>query len=149
MKTNGHMKRFDFWTRWLVVLAWAMVAFGLLFAFFNQTAPFDWLFNHRVNRLFFAEGIPQADARAFQRWAYGVLGAVLAGWAVSMAFVAQYGLRTKARWTWRCYAFGVGLWFLVDTAISLYFGMLLNAVFNTVLLVLVAVPLAAIRKHFH
>lgn len=149
MTANAHVKRFEFWRHWLVALAWAMVAFGLLLAFFNQTALFDWLFNHRVNRLFFAEGIPQADAKAFQRWVYGVLGAVLAGWAVCMAFIAQYGLRTKARWTWRCYAAGVGLWFLVDTAISLYFGMQFNAIFNAVLLILVAVPLAAIRKNFH
>jgi hypothetical protein len=43
----------------------------------------------------------------------------------------------------------VGLWFLVDTAVSLAFGMWFNAAFNVVLLALVAVPLAAIRKQFH
>jgi hypothetical protein len=149
MAANAQMKRFEFWRRWLIVLAWGMAAFGLLFAFFNQTALFDWLFNHRVNRLFFAEGIPTADAKAFQGWAYGVLGAVLAGWAAVMALIAQHGLRTKARWTWRCYAAGVGLWFLIDTAVSLYFGMWFNTMFNVVLLVFVAVPLAAIRKNFH
>jgi len=149
MASMTAQKRFEFCRRWLIALAWAMAAFGLLFAFFNQTAPFDWLFNHRVNRLFFAEGIPQADDKAFQRWVYGVLGAVLAGWAVSMALVAHFGLRSKARWVWQCYAAGVGLWFVVDTAISIAFGMWLNALFNLILLALVAVPLWAIRKNFH
>lgn len=141
-------KRFEFWRRWLITVAWGMAVFGLLFAFFNQTAPFDWLFNHRVNRLFFAEGIPQADARAFQRWVYGVLGAVLAGWAASMALVAHFGLRPKTRWAWLSFAAGVGLWFVLDSAVSLWFGMQVNALFNLILLALVAVPLWAIRKQF-
>jgi hypothetical protein len=40
------------------------------------------------------------------------------------------------------------LWFVVDTAWSLYYHVTINAVFNLITLALFAVPLLLTRKHF-
>jgi hypothetical protein len=43
---------------------------------------------------------------------------------------------------------GLLLWYLIDTPISLYFGVVFNAVFNTILLALMVPPLVFTRRHF-
>lgn len=139
---------FEFWRRWLEVASWALAAFGLALAFFNQTAPFDLAFNDRIDPAFWPAGAVPSEARTFQQWAYGVLGSVLSGWAVFMAFLARHAFPLKQAWAWRCFVLGTGLWFAVDTALSLYFGVRFNALFNVLLLVALGIPLVSTRKHF-
>jgi hypothetical protein len=55
---------------------------------FQPGAVFDWLSNRQVDPDFWGEAGPPADAAAFQRWIYGLLGATAAGWGVFMAALA-------------------------------------------------------------
>jgi hypothetical protein len=43
---------------------------------------------------------------------------------------------------------GVGVWFLVDTTLSLYFDVGFNVLFNLVLVLALGVPLFLIRRAF-
>jgi len=138
------MTAFSFWRRWLFVVSLILALFGVVMALLNVL--FD-LFNSQIDPVFWgAAGIP-ADTARFQRWIYGILGATVAGWAVSLAFIAHYRFKARERWAWNSMAAGLLVWYLLDTSISLVFGVSFNAIFNTVLLVLVALPLAFTRKH--
>ena len=135
------MKAFNFWQCWLFILGVVMVVFGLALAFFNHTALFDWLFNKQINPVFWNSPAVPDLARDFQRWAYGVLGATVAGWGVFIAFLARYPFAKRERWAWNCIAAGLLVWFVSDTAISLAFGVYFNALFNLALFIAGMLPL--------
>jgi hypothetical protein len=142
------MNGFYFWRRWLVLVSWALVVFGLGLSLFNQAPLFDLMVNDRINPAFWRGGRITPEAKVFQQWVYGVLGAVLAGWAMLMALFVQHAFPLKERWVWRSLALGIGIWFVVDSALSLHFGVAFNALVNLLLLLALGVPLAATRKHF-
>ncbi|MBU0493992.1 MAG: hypothetical protein KKA73_30200 [Chloroflexi bacterium] len=142
------MLTFSFWQRWLLVVSFIIIVFGVAMALLNGTAVFDLLFNNQISPVFWgAETIPDVGIR-FQQWIYGVLGATVAGWGVFLAFIAHYPFKAREKWAWNCVLIGLLLWYLIDTPISLYFGVVFNAVFNTLLLVLAIPPLVFTRKHF-
>ena len=141
------MRNFMFWQRWLLAVSIFIIAFGLFMAFFNQSAPFDLLFNRQVDPLFFSEGI-SAEAARFQGWAYGVLGATMAGWGVFFTFIVQFPFKQKEPWAWSCMLTGLVLWVVVDSGISIAYGVWFNVAFNSIFLILVGLPLLATRKHF-
>ena len=142
------MNRFSFWQAWLFVASLVIVAFGLALALFNQTAPFDWLFNDRVNRAFWSSPDVPAAAASFQQWIYGVLGATVAGWGVVIAFIARDPFARRERWAWNGLALSLLAWFIPDTALSLRFGVTVNAILNLLLFVIVLLPLAFTRQAF-
>ena len=138
---------FTFWLRWLVVLSVVIVAFGLGLAFLNDTPLFD-LFHQQVDPVFWGDQPLPPAMLDFRGWAYGVLGATMAGWGVFFVFLAWIPFRRKERWSWNCFALGLLVWYVSDTLISLASGVIFNAVFNTLILVLVGLPLIFTRKVF-
>ncbi|MGB6067906.1 MAG: hypothetical protein WBG50_24125, partial [Desulfomonilaceae bacterium] len=88
------------------------------------------------------------SAKEFQQWVYGVWGATIAGWGAFMAFIAYYPFAQKERWAWNCIVTGLAIWFVLDTTLSIYHRVYFNAAFNTALLILAGLPLAATRKDF-
>lgn len=141
------MDRFTFWQRWLFIVGLAVSVFGVALAFLNATPLFA-VMHHQVNPVFFMEERICADARAFQAWIYGVLGAAVASWGVALAFIARYPFGKKEPWAWNCVATGLLLWYVIDTAISAYFRVYFNVLFNTGMLVLALLPLVFTRKQF-
>jgi hypothetical protein len=141
------MTSFFFWQRWLLVVSVAITAFGILMTLLSGTSLFE-LFNRQIDPAFWGTKPVEAGARVFQRWIYGVWGATIAGWGVFLAFIAHYSFRRKENWAWRCMIIGLLVWFVLDTFLSLCYGVYFNAAFNTVLLILVALPIVFTRRHF-
>jgi hypothetical protein len=141
------MKSFLFWQRWMLTLSIIIVAFGLGMALLNGTPVFD-LLNRQVDPAFWGAQPLPAQALAFRGWAYGVLGATMAGWGVFFVFLAYVPFRRKEKWAWYCFAAGLLVWYVPDTITSLTSGVVFNAVFNSILLALVALPLFFTRKDF-
>jgi hypothetical protein len=140
------VNNFSFWQKWLFVVGLLITVFGIMMAFFNGTPLFA-LFNSQVDPAFWGtEGIID-NARRFQQWIYGVLGATVAGWGVFLAFIAHYPFKNREKWAWNCLVAGLLLWYLVDTAISLNFRVYFNAVFNTLLVILVMLPVIFTTKY--
>lgn len=141
------MKGFLFWQRWLFGVGLLIILFGIMMALFSGTTLFQ-LFDSQVNPVFWGtEGLAD-NVRRFQQWIYGVLGATVAGWGILLTFIAHYPFKKKEKWSWDCLLVALLVWFLVDTAISLHFRVYFNAIFNTVLLILVVLPLVFTRRHF-
>ncbi len=141
------MKNFQFWQRWLLVVGILITVFGLLMAF-ASSAPLFELFNRQVDPAFWGARPVSPEAASFRDWIYGVWGATIAGWGVAVIFVAQEPFRRNERWAWYCLTVGVGGWYLLDTALSLVYGVWFNVVFNTLLLLLVAPPLLLTYRDF-
>ena len=142
------MKNFNFWQKWLFIVGIYLAVFGLVLAFFNQTQLMDSAFNNQINPAFWNdEGIPE-NTVLFQSWIYGVLGATVSGWGIFIAFLAYYPFKAHEKWAWNCIAVGIATWFIADTAISVFYQVTFNVMFNTVLLLLVGIPLLFTRKDF-
>jgi len=138
----------QFWNRWLLCVGWLLVVFGLMLGFFNQTQLFDLAFNRQINSVFWSTSAAVDSMRSFQAWIYGVLGFTVSGWGVFFIFLVCYPFKNREKWARNCIFAGITLWYILDTGLSLYFNVTFNAAFNTVLAVLVYVPLAATWKDF-
>ncbi|MEW5828497.1 MAG: hypothetical protein AB1846_06360 [Chloroflexota bacterium] len=141
------MNRFSFWQRWLFTFSLIVVAFGMGMALLNRTSLFAF-FDSQVNPAFWGANPLPAGANEFIGWVYGVLGATMAGWGAVLAFIARVPFRSRERWAWNAVALGLSLWYLTDTAISLYFGVVFNAAFNTLVFILAVLPLIFTRREF-
>ncbi|RJT21160.1 hypothetical protein D5I55_17285 [Chakrabartia godavariana] len=125
---------------WLTLWAWGVVIFGLALATFALPAT------DAPGRLMFdilGNSVP-ADPDAHLRFAVGLMGCVTMGWGVTFlaAFRAAWALPAgQARPIWRLIVTGALVWFIPDSLLSVVTGFALNAVSNTVLLVLLLVPL--------
>jgi hypothetical protein len=141
------MERFNFWYRWPLVISFVIVIFGFFMAIFNQSPLFD-LFNQQIDPVFWDGNASQSAYAQFQGWVYGVLGSTMSGWGLMLFFVVRYSFQRREEWAWNAIAISLGFWYLLDTGISLYFGVHFNAVFNTLLLIVVLIPLGFSRKFF-
>ncbi len=141
------MPSFSFWQRWLIIVALVVTAFGIVVALVSGTPLFD-LFNRQIDPAFWGTGAVGDAAKRFQQWIYGVLGATIAGWGIFITYVARYPFSRKERWAWNYLALGLLVWYVLDTLISASYGVYFNVAFNTVLLILVMLPVWFTRKDF-
>ncbi len=141
------MRSFNFWQMWLFGFGLIIVIFGLALAFFSGSPLFS-VFNQNIDPIFWGKTPPPPAYYSFRAWVYAVLGATMAGWGVCVAFMARYPFQRRETWAWNALAAAVLLWFCVDTAFSISFGVYINAAFNTFILVAAALPLAFTRRLF-
>jgi hypothetical protein len=141
------MNRFTFWQKWLLIVSLGITAFGLFMAFFNQTPLFD-LFNQQIDPSFWDSTPLPEGVTSFQSWLYGVWGATIAGWGIFLAFIAYIPFKQQEKWAWNCLVVGLGVWFVLDTAISWQYGVSFNVIFNIVVALATGMPLVFTRKAF-
>jgi hypothetical protein len=141
------MPGFSFCQKWLVAVGIIVAGFGVLMVCLSATPLFD-LFNQQIDPAFWGTRTVDDAARQFQHWLYGVWGATISGWGVFLTFIALYPFRQKERWAWNCLALGLSIWFILDTGLSLAYGVYFNVVFNVVLALLVGIPILLTRHEF-
>jgi hypothetical protein len=66
-----------------------------------------------------------------------------------VAFIAASGFPTRQRWAWWSIVVSLALWYPLDTGRSLYHRVYANAILNTALLIVVAIPLTFTYSGFH
>ncbi len=139
------MSRFQFWQRWLLIVGIGITVFGVLMAFLSGTPLFD-LFNHQIDPAFWGTNPVSDSAREFRQWVYGVWGATIAGWGMFVLFIAHYPFKRQEPWAWNCLIYGLVLWFVLDTALSISYRVWFNVIFNIALLVLALLPVLSTRR---
>jgi len=142
------MNNFGFWHKWLLVVGLYLTIFGIILALIPHSFLMNLFINNHVDQIFWADGILPDAANSFQGWVYGVLGATVAGWGVMMSLIIYFPFKRGERWSWYCLVLCFGLWYVIDTSLSLYYGVPFNALFNTTLLLLVAIPLGFTHRYF-
>lgn len=134
------------WINWLIYTA----KFTMLFGLFMVLAP--GLTQQGFGLLVFQDPTRLADfgsqVRAYIELAHAVMGSVMIGWGALMFMLARKLSSKDAKETYQMIAISVLLWYVPDTAFSLYSGFWQNAVLNTGFAVLYAVPLLALRKYY-
>ena len=138
---------FRFWQRWLLAVAVLCIVFGSVIALFSWSPLFS-IFNGLVYDTFWPQSGPDAGSLSFMLWTYGMLGGTMAGWGVFIAYLARHPFANKEHWAWECLAIGIAVWFLIDTAVSIFINAYFNVAINVLLLLLVAAPLLATKDLF-
>ena len=128
------------WQNYLSAWAILVTVFGLVLAGGAFTAT-DGL----TAALFalFGNPLPMAPD-AHHRFAIGLMGAVTMGWGLTYygAFKALHALdHATAAPIWRYLLLTGSVWYVIDSAISIATGFWMNAVSNTLLIVLLMIPL--------
>jgi hypothetical protein len=86
-----------------------------------------------------------AEAAAYVAFVYGVLGAVMIGWGVTLGWIARVPLRRGEAWAWWATAVPLVAWFVPDTSRSLLAGAWQNALLNVVFAAMFVPPLVGLR----
>lgn len=140
------MHTIRFWRGWLVVVTIGVMVYaaGLMLMPRTMHGLFNLLFfadSNRVRRI-------GEDNFEFIQLVYGVLGAVMIGWMVTLLAIMRRHFQTDPRGTWQILRMSIGVWFVVDSGFSVATGFVEHAVFNTGFLVLYAIPLMAMYRRF-
>ena len=138
---------FEFFRLWLIVIGVGIAVGGVLLSLLGGTRALA-VMNRLIDPAFW-DGLPDTSAQRFQAWAYGLLGAIMAAWGLTVAILVSQVWNTRQAWVWWSVAASVGLWFVLDTGQSLRYRVFANAAINTVLLVVLAIPLAFTFGDFH
>lgn len=130
-----------FWWFWLLSAVSWVILFGLALVFFP--AQMERFFNWMLFASQTAVPIQEPPAVDYLRFVYGVLGAVMVGWGVSMVWVliGPYGRGERAGWL--ALATPLAIWYVIDSSLSVTQGFWQNAVLNSLFAALFALPLAA------
>ena len=120
------------------------LGFGLVLTLLPETTQPLW------NLLLFGQLATPAwlgpQALAYVVFLYGVLGAVLVGWAAALLWLGMGPLRRGEAWAWRAAAISVLAWFVLDVAVSLRLGYWPNALLNLGFFASFAWPLWRLRR---
>ncbi|MFX1508790.1 MAG: hypothetical protein ACFFBR_00655 [Promethearchaeota archaeon] len=117
-----------------------IIIFGSVMALLNTIIIFVF-FNAQINPVFWGSNPVPAPTQAFQAWIYGAWGATVMGWGITMLFIAWFAFGQKQQWAWYCVFVSVILWVLLETGISLWFGVIIKVVLNSSILILMIIPL--------
>lgn len=130
-----------FWQKWLVLWSVIIMMFGLVLAGAGFAAT-DAM-TRLIWQLF---GAPTLAMDSNHRFAIGLMGAVTMGWGATLfvTFRALFWLdRDAAAPQWRLLTLVVLGWYGIDSVLSIATGIPMNAVSNTLLLVLYLIPILA------
>ncbi|MCW8815998.1 MAG: hypothetical protein OQK59_08455 [Chlorobium sp.] len=136
-----------FWLRWLYLVILGVMLFGASMVIMPEVARdlFSLLFYSSPGE--FQARYP-VDANGYIMFAHGVLGATLLGWGATMLLILKGPFRRCEPGGWMMLTAPLILWFVADSAFSLYTGFWQNVLLNAVLLLLFGIPLLATRKYF-
>jgi hypothetical protein len=133
------------WSRWLAVAAGIVFALGL--SFIVVAEPMRRVFEELLYVSTTGWRLGEAAA-SYTLFMQGVLGATLMGWGLMMLLAALGPFKNEDPSAWNMIAISLGVWYVADTAFSIWSGYTPNAILNTILLALFIVPLAATFGHF-
>lgn len=130
-----------FWITWLRIVLALLFGYALVLVFAGSVA----------GDLFGALGFGPPEAsdnpatREYLELPFMVLGAVLAGWSITMFRIVGGPLQRGESWAITTLAQSLTLWFVLDTGMSLVLGFPAHALFNLPFGVALATPLIALR----
>jgi len=135
------------WWGWLLLATLGVALFGLALIILPEAMQrfFGWV-------LFSGQHAPielSARANEYVIFIYGVLGAVMVGWCVTLLALLLGPFRRGERAGWDTLALSITTWYVIDSGWSLWSGFWENAALNTLFLLLFAIPLAATYRAFH
>jgi len=134
--------------RWIELVSWFFVAFGLLLPFVFHSAAFSLYRDALVRWAYGADSIAPADHELFGLM-LGITGGSIAGKWIVHALLARGPLAEGRPWARDLSLRGLGAWFILDSVASLAVGATFNVwMINLLPLALVGMPLTAAYRSF-
>ena len=138
---------FQFWRKWLMAVIVIMGLFGGMIVIWGPIALPNF-FGAALYSPFMGHGKAPLVLNQFDSWIFGVLGATIVGWTVTMGFIVAIPFARRERWSWWCVLISMLVWYVLDTGISLHHGNFANAAFNSVALGAALLPLVKTWRVF-
>lgn len=132
----------SFWIAWLQVVLGLLFGYALVLVFAGSVA--GWLFS----TLGFGPP-PSVDSdgvRDYLKLPFMVLGAVMAGWALTMIQIVRGPLRDGSDWVLGVLVRSLALWFVLDTGMSVVLGFPAHALFNVPFALALGIPLWKLKS---
>lgn len=131
----------EFWRKWLLAAAVVTAVAGAGIAAMATAGAMD----DTVFELIYLPGGLDAPAGDIAHFAVGLMGAVMAGWAVMMLVLLINRSAATLPTTWWALTLGLATWFVLDCAVSIAAGAFGNLVVNVAFVALFAPALVATR----
>lgn len=132
------------WVRFMLVLSGFGVVFGLVLAFTPLIRPIGGIYyDYYVGEGTYA--ILSSQELDYQRFLYGVMGALMASWFSMVGFVVHEPFRRGEKWAWNAILLSTTIWFIGDGYASIITGFAIHAAMNLSLFVPIMIGLLATR----
>lgn len=141
------MNRINFWKKYLLTLSYLIIGIGVYVAFFKSTILYR-PFNNIVDPVFWPEGIQQQNTIQYKYFVYSLLGSCMIVWGLFLHFIIKNAYNSRQKWIWQCILITTIAWFLIDETYSIIYKVYYNAIFNLILLTIVAFSIINTRKYF-
>lgn len=139
---------FHFWQKWLTWANVMTLVVGLLVAFAGNSIFFE-LHNEYTAEVFFDSEVMSDEVVRLKSWLFGIIGGSIVGFHTLMIMISEYAFKRRERWAYWALWTGLLSWFVIDSAVSWYYGAIHNIVLiNLVALVLIGLPLVMTWRVF-
>lgn len=128
----------------MLIIAGLLITMGVAMVVLGGTSAMG-LLNDRIDPTFWGDASVTGPTADYRAWLFAVLGATMAGWAIAMFALIRNGIAQGLRWAWNAVALSLLVWFPLDTGYSIAHGVWVNAAGNTVIFILLVIPLAKTR----
>lgn len=136
------------WVNWIIVVAALSAVLGVFLSF----TPFVQQLIGPIyyNSFFTTDAYATLSSKAiqFHRFMFGLAGAVLTSWLLTVVAIAHIPFRRGEKWAWWIILITLLTWFLGDSYSSVVTGFTIHAVANFSLLIAFGLPLAFTYKQF-
>lgn len=121
---------------------------GLLVAFAGNSIFFEVHNNYTKNT--FLNGTEfEPHSLEFKNWLFGIIGGSIVVFHILMVMISENSFKKKEVWAYKAMWYGLLLWFIIDSGISIYYGAIHNVILiNMVALILIGIPLIMTQKDF-
>ena len=141
-------RRFRFWRGWLLVATAIFAVQALSWVFIGSFDPFG-IYDGLLARALYGTDTLPADAALLFRFAVVPLGATTAGYFVLAHAIVRFAFPRRERWAWWAVTGAIAVWFVFDSAFSIWHGAAFNVfLVNIPCVVILGVPLGALWPAF-
>ncbi|MES2593088.1 MAG: hypothetical protein V4608_14490 [Bacteroidota bacterium] len=139
---------FSFWQNWLFYSSLVIAFTGIIFALCGASLLFSPYHNVFARIFWHQPNIPK-EVMPFFGFVCGPAGATIACCYILLAYIAHYPFKRKERWARNSIIIAFGGWFIVDSAISVYYGVYFQVIIlNSLSFLQKALPVIFTWKHF-
>jgi hypothetical protein len=140
--------RFIFWQKWLVYTSLLFALFGVVFAVYGNN-PFFILYNQALADTFWSTTQIPSEIEPFRAFIWAPLGGTIACSYILLTYIAVYPFKRREPWARNVVIIAFGLWIILDSAASLYYGVYFQFyVINAFSFLIKALPLIFTWRDF-
>jgi hypothetical protein len=125
-------------------VSYSLIGAGVYTTFF-KSSPLYWPFQTFIDSVFWKDGSVISGTMPFGAFVYSVWGAAIVVWGTLLFFICRFAFKEKETWAWWAILVSTLLWYSIAAGFSVYYGAFLNAIGDTVYLLLLVVPLVMTR----